>query len=265
MKYGKIALLLLMCLALLLVPAAAEEKGAETGYIGIISAMDSEVQLLLGNAEIGRTEQIGGVDFHIGTLRGQNVVIAKAGIGKVLAASGATAMLCSYPVSAVIFTGVAGGVGDETQMLDMVIAERLVQHDYGAWNQDGFEWTVPTGQETGYYDCDAELVNTACAAAKEIAGEEHTFRGLIATGDQFVASEAYVKKLQEEFGAIACEMEGASVALTCMQFGVPYVVIRCMSDKADGNAYDTYENFVELAADRSGQIVMRMLETLQKP
>ena len=109
-------------------------------YIGIVSAMDNEIDLLLKEAVIDRVDTIADVEYHIGSLHGQPVIITRSGIGKVRAASGVTAMLTEYPVSKVIFTGIAGGVADETQVLDEVIATRLVEHDYGILSNDGFEW-----------------------------------------------------------------------------------------------------------------------------
>lgn len=235
---------------------------AQSECIGIISAMESEVNLLLSQAEIVRVDTVGKVDYHVGTLRGRQVVIAKAGIGKVLAASGMTAMLNRYPVTKVIFTGVAGGVGDDTRVLDEVIATRLIQHDYGNMNADGFEWFVGTNNEADYCECDPDLINLAYNAAVAELGEAHVFKGVIASGDMFVASPTYVEKLQKDFAAIACEMEGAAVAVVCHNYDIPFVVIRCMSDKADGEAHDTYENLMELASDQSCRIVLRMLDTM---
>ena len=253
-------LIVLLCLCLCLTAAFAEEAAENKTRIAIISAMENEVKLLLSEAEIERTDTIGGVDYHVGTLCGQNVVIAQAGIGKVHSAAGAATMLNRYPVSALIFTGIAGGVGEKTQVMDMVIGTKLVQHDYGNQTQNGFEWISEYNDSDGYYSCDGDLVSSAYNAATEVVGKEHAFKGVIATGDQFVASETYVKYLQDQFDALACEMEGASVAAVCEQFGVPYVVIRCMSDKADGKAHETYDNFGDTAADHSGKIVMKMLE-----
>ena len=241
--------------------AAGLPDGQE--YIGIISAMQSEVDLLLSQAEIDRIDTIGSVQFHVGTLCGRHIVIAKGGVGKVLASSGITAMLLSYRISGLIFTGVAGGVGDETKVLDEVIATRLVQHDYGEITADGFRWFEGTNGEGGFRECDPELVSLAYEAAVSELGEAHVFKGTIATGDQFIASEDYVRQLQKDFDAIACEMEGASIAVVCKQYGVPFVVMRAMSDKADGLAHETYENMVELAADQSCRIVMRMLRAIQ--
>ena len=260
-----IALMVTVILALSCAFAFGEtppDSPVQPGCIGIISAMQTEVNLLLSQAEIERIDTVGKVDYHVGTLCGRRVVIAKAGVGKVLAASGMAAMLNRYPVTEVIFTGVAGGVGDETQVLDEVIATRLIQHDYGQMTAEGFEWFAGTNGEADYCDCDPGLIALAYEAAAAELGEAHVFKGIIASGDQFIASEAYVKRLQEDFGAVACEMEGAAIAAVCSNYDIPFVVIRCMSDKADGKAHETYENLVDLAADQSSRIVLRMLNAM---
>ena len=248
---------------------AEEHADAPTSYIGIISALQNEVDLLLKEAEIERTDTIGGVDYHVGKLCGKDVVIVKAGIGKSLSASGTAAMLNNYDISAVYFTGIAGGVGDETEVLDEVIATSLVQHDYGNITNDGFVWTAGNegapGEErkegdNGYYPCDEDLVDLAYRSAVKVVGEEHVFKGVIASGDQFIESEEYVKLLQDEFDALACEMEGSSIALVCMQYDVPFVVIRAMSDKADGKAHESFDNMADIAADNSSRIIIQMLE-----
>ena len=248
---------------------AEEQADAPTSYIGIISALQNEVDLLLKEAEIERTDTIGGVDYHVGKLCGKDVVIVKAGIGKSLSASGTAAMLNNYDISAVYFTGIAGGVGDETEVLDEVIATSLVQHDYGNITNDGFVWTAGNegapGEErkegdNGYYPCDEDLVDLAYRSAVKVVGEEHVFKGVIASGDQFIESEEYVKLLQDEFDALACEMEGSSIALVCMQYDVPFVVIRAMSDKADGKAHESFDNMADIAADNSSRIIIQMLE-----
>ncbi|MCR5331411.1 MAG: 5'-methylthioadenosine/adenosylhomocysteine nucleosidase [Lachnospiraceae bacterium] len=231
-------------------------------YIGIISAMQNEIDLLLSQMDLEKVDKIGGVDYHVGSLKGQPVVIAKSGIGKVLASSGMTTMLNRYPISRVIFTGIAGGVGENTKVLDEVIATRLVQHDYGQITNNGFEWYEGYTGKEGYYYCDPDLASCAYEAAVSVLGKEHVFQGTIATGDQFIASEEAVKKLSHDFDAIACEMEGAAIAVVCEQYDIPFVVIRAMSDKADGKAHETYENMGDIAADNSSRIVLRMIETI---
>ena len=170
----------------------AQEQQLQNGTIGIISAMDNEISLLLENIDNVQEEQFAGRTYYSGELCGHHVVIVKAGIGKVRAATGAAALLDHYDLSGVIFTGIAGGTGDETQVLDVVIATDLVQHDYGQITDDGYEWTGRNNDVGGYYYCDPILVQQAYESAKNVVGEEHTFMGTIATGDQFVASESYV-------------------------------------------------------------------------
>ena len=255
-------LFLAVCMIASLVACGNQAQTEAEERIGIILAMDNEVALLLKEAAIDRVDTIG-----VGTLHWQPVVIMRSGIGKVMAASAATAMLNNYPISKVIFTGIAGGVGDETQVLDQVIATRLVQHDYGMITNDGFVWSSGvTGEEMGekvFYTCDPDLVDLAFEAAVQVVGEDHVFKGTVATGDQFVASEEYVRRLQQDFDAIACEMEGASIAAVCTQYGMPFVVIRAMSDKADGNAHESVDNMGDLAADNSSRIVIQMMDAMR--
>ena len=263
----KLSGLLLICVMLSLCVFGCASKSEEpTEYIGIISAMDYETDLLLEAAEIDRVDTIADVEYHVGTLRGQPVVITRAGVGKIRSASGVTAMLTKYPISKVIFPGIAGGVADETHVLDEVIATRLVEHDYGILSNDGFEWRSGdpgTGGEPGvYYDCDPELVQLAFDAAASVVGEKHVFKGTIATGDQFIANSEYVEKLRTDYDAYACEMEGAAVAVVCIKYETPFVVIRALSDKADGKAHDNYENFGDVAADNSSRIVIKMLDSI---
>ena len=237
---------------------AEKEDGRET--IGIISAMDTELKLLLENAQIDHVDHIGNRDYYVGELCGVPVVLLRLGIGKVNAASGTATLLDRYDVSEVVFTGVAGAVSDETEVLDIVVATDLLQHDYGVISNDGFVWTGAQQEMDAVYLCDEELVEMAWESAVEVLGEDHVFTGTVVSGDQFVSSEAYVKKLQDDFDAMACEMEGAAVAIVCSEYGVPFVVIRSMSDKADGKAVKTYVNFMDTAADHSSNIVMNMLQ-----
>jgi adenosylhomocysteine nucleosidase len=238
-------------------------NNSESQPIGIITAMSNELKMLLDKAEISETKTIGGVDYNIGKLEGQDVVLVQGGIGKAMAAAGTTVLINEFNVKSIIFTGIAGGVGDEVKVLDEVIATDLVFHDYGNQTNDGFVWNAEGGvNEDGSIPVDKELSQKAYDAAISVLGEEHVFQGRIATGDQFVASSEYVTYLQDEFDAIACEMEGAAVARIAAQYEVPCCVIRAMSDKADGAAHDTYENFGDTAADNSAKIVLTMLQNM---
>ena len=265
----KLYVLFLICIMLFAFVCGCAQKAEEpTEYIGIVSAMDNEIDLLLKEAEIDHVDVIAGVKYHIGSLHGQPVIITRSGIGKIRAASGVTTLLVKYPISKVIFTGIAGGVADETKVLDEVIATRLVEHDYGILSNDGFEWCSGDpgmGGEAGiFYDCDSQLVRLAYDAAVTVIGEEHVFKGTIATGDQFIANSEYVEKLRSNYDSYACDMEGAAAAVVCHKHEIPFVVIRALSDKADGNAHDSYENFGDIAADNSSQIVIKMLDSIEQ-
>ncbi|MBR1747597.1 MAG: 5'-methylthioadenosine/adenosylhomocysteine nucleosidase [Clostridia bacterium] len=246
---------------------ACEQK-TDKEYIGIISAMENEIAALVKEAKIDRIDEISGEKYYVGTLKGQNVVITKSGIGKVYAASGSTILLNSYRISKVIFTGIAGGVAEGTNVLDEVIATRLLEHDYGLLSNEGFVWRSGDpgfGNQAGeYYYCDETLVNLAYAKAVEVLGAEHVFKGTVATGDQFIANETYVSMLRQDYDAYACEMEGAAVAKICIANDKPFVVIRALSDKADGKAHDSYANFGDVAADNSCRIVLALLDALPR-
>ena len=235
-------------------------------YIGIISALDNEIDILLDEAKIEREDEIGGVIYNVGTLENKNVVITKAGVGKIRSSSAITAMINNYNITKVIFTGIAGGLLDSEKVLDVVIATKLVEHDYGMLDNTGFVWTSGdpgiSKSDGDYYECDTNLVNLAFDKAKGVVGDSHVFKGVIATGDQFIANEEYVNKLRNDFDAYACEMEGASVAVICIRYAIPFVVIRALSDKADGAAHDSYENFGDIAALNSSKIVLKMLEKM---
>ena len=245
--------------------AADQTASAQAdGPLGIVSAMSVELNALVGKTKITRTEEIAGNTFYEGVLNGVDVVLVKAGIGKVLAASCAETLIDTYHVGGIVFTGIAGGVGDKVNVMDMVVATELVQHDYGTETNDGFVWNGEAGsdQKTGMIPVDGTLSKIAYDAACDVLGETKVHQGVIATGDQFISSESYVKELQTKFNALACEMEGASVARVADQFGVPCAVIRCMSDKADGLAHDTYAFNYTQASNTSASVVQEMMKTL---
>lgn len=266
MKKSLIALIMAFLLTLTLLCGCKSSRTDSTEYIGIISAIDNEIDFLLEEAVIERVDTVADVEYHVGKLHDKPIVITRAGIGKIRAASGITNMLDNYRISNVIFTGIAGGIADGTEVLDEIVATRLLEHDYGIISNDGFVWRSGDpgfGNEAGvYYACDPKLVELAYNAAVEVVGEEHAFKGTIATGDQFVANADYVKMLRDEYDAYACEMEGAAIAVVCIKYKTPFVVIRALSDKADGNAHESYENFGDVAGDNSSRIVIKMLDSI---
>ena len=224
--------------------------------IGIIGAMQIEIEGL--KAEMtGMTEEvIGGVRFARGDLCGVDTVLAVCGVGKVFAAIAAETMILRYAPRALLNTGVAGGLAEGLRVGDIVLADAVVQHDMD---------TSPLGDPVGMLSglgivripTDEKLLAVLKKAA-ERAGFSHRV-GTIATGDQFIASEAQKARIAANFGAIACEMEGGAIGQVATVNGVPFAALRAISDGGDGMEFSA---FVALAAARSVALTEEFVKTL---
>lgn len=227
--------------------------------IGIIGAMDEEVELLkskLGNRE---DKTIAGCEFHHGTLQGVDVVLLKSGIGKVNAAVGTTLLIELYKPDRIINTGSAGGFKEGLNVGDVVISTEVRYNDVDA-TVFGYEFgQVP--QMPAFYDPNDELISIADKAAAKVG--VNTVKGLIVSGDSFMSDHARVLELKEIFPAAQCaEMEAGAIAQVCHQFKVPFVIIRSLSDIAGSDAKVSYEKFLETASVNSANQVILMVEAL---
>lgn len=229
--------------------------------LAIMGAMDEEIELLLEGLESRETLERPGVTLHRGVLDGVPVLLTKGGIGKVNAAMTATHLLHAG-ATRVIFTGVAGGVHPELRVGDIVVSTDLVQHDVDVTALGYEPGTVPG--ETSAWPADPSLRAAALAAAGEVEGVR-ALEGRVASGDQFIASQEGVQRLWTQFGAACAEMEGAAVAQVCAKAGVPFVVIRSVSDTADHAANVDYRTFMPLVARHAKQVVRGMLARLSVP
>ncbi len=226
--------------------------------IGIIGAMDIEVEFLKNSAENKEIKQVSGIDFVKGEIKGKEVVIAKAGVGKVNAAICAQTMALLYSPDVIINTGVAGSLSEEVGVGDIVIAVDTVQHDMD---------TSPLGDPVGFISginmvklpCHKPTVEALLQAADEV-GEIKYKKGTIASGDVFLNSEEIKNKIVENFGAIAGEMEGASIGQVCIINNIPYCVVRAISDNADGSSHMDYPEFVGIAAKKSADLIMKYIK-----
>lgn len=229
--------------------------------IGIIGAMVEEIELLHQNvSDISETKKAG-VTYYSGTLHGIDVIYCKSGVGKVNAAI-CTQVLLSMGVEAVWFTGVAGALNPGLEVGDIVISSSALQHDMDV-TPLGFAKGVIPFQEVSDFSADASLI----ALAQRVGGvlfPNHVLVGKIVSGDQFIASRDKVTELYEQFEGACVEMEGAAVAQVCYANEIPFVIIRSMSDKADGSADVTYQEFVVTAANNSYAIIDGMLTELTK-
>ena len=227
--------------------------------IGIIGAMKVEVDAICVSVKQASEETVGGIRFITGELCGRPVVVAQCGIGKVFAAMCAQTMILRYQPAVILNTGVGGCLADTLSIGDIAIADHVVQHDMD---------TSPLGDPVGlisglnqvYISCDPTVVAclSACADAEEIP---YT-RGIVASGDQFISSESKKAWIHEQFDSaeygecVACEMEGAAIGQVCCSNGVPFGVVRAISDKDD--AMD-YSMFMMKAADMASRVTERFV------
>lgn len=230
--------------------------------IAVIGAMDQEISLLKSEMKDIKEKKVGTITFYEGTLEGKDIVLLKTGVGKVNSAVGANTVIREFGADKIIFTGVAGAINRNLDVADVVISKDLVQHDVDLTAFDRPMGLIP-GEKKVEFDADPELIKLAEKAAIKVLGKDKVMIGRIATGDQFIADKNKVQFLGEQFQADAVEMEGASVAQVAQIYGVPFVVLRALSDKADGGAEMVYDEFVQIAANNSAKIVKEMLKNIK--
>lgn len=247
--------------------------------IGIMGAMPEEIALLKNHLVLESREVVAQREYLIGTLWSQEVVLVYSRIGKVAAASTATTLIDRFKVDAILFTGVAGAVARELNIGDIVIGTTLVQHDIDCspgGNFKKFEVPLlnishfPSPDELGrraHTLCDSFLeqelhkVVDATALAEFGITVPKVVRGTIGSGDQFIACSRRLAELREELPELLCtEMEGASLAQVCHEYGIPFLVLRTISDKADHNAALDYPRFVrEVASPLTASLIQAVL------
>lgn len=232
-----------------------------TGRLGILTAMPEEAAALLEEiAPGGERVEHGRRVYTVGTLWGVDAVVVVARCGKVAAATTTTELIVRFGVDSVICTGVAGGLGEGVSIGDIVVADRLVQHDLDArplWPRH----VVPLLEE-GFFETDPELTDRLVRAAEGFAGNvERVHRGLIASGDRFVHGPAMGRAVLDALpGALCVEMEGAAVAQVCREYGVRCAVFRAISDRADADAPEDFgRSLGSLAASHTRGILMHAL------
>lgn len=242
--------------------------------IAIIGALDQEIAILIDSMGRNRKVTKGGVDFYKGKLKGEKVVILKAGVGKVNAAYSTAILTQNFKLSSLIFTGVAGGLDPEALPGDLVIGEKLVQYDFGKVDSLGFA-VSPFRKLSGgshedlYVNSDARLVGISQEAAKRVGflpianRQPKVFSGVISTGDIFVSSNEKANWLYREFDALATGMEGAAVAHICRTLEIPFIVIRSCSDNANNNARMNFNQFVGPASENSARLVLAILDGME--
>ena len=217
--------------------------------------MDAEISELKSNLANIKTEKISGIEFSTGTFSGNEVVVAKCGIGKVFAAICTETMILKYNPQNIIHIGIAGSLCDNLTVHDVAIASEVVQHDY-----DQTAFGMKKGEIQGLdlinIPCDKKMVSDLITCAEKINVKYKV--GVIASGDQFIVDSKKKENLVKDFDAIAVEMEGASTGQVCYVNGVAFAVVRSISDGSSDDT-DTYKGAKQSAADIATKLIFEYL------
>ncbi len=231
--------------------------------IAVIGAMESEVELLRERMHLAVEHVHAGKRFYEGTLEGVSLVLAACGVGKVHAASCAQALIDRFQPTLIIFTGIAGSLDARIDIGDIVVSSDCVQHDFFAGPLGCAHGQIPGFNAVGF-EADAELRACALASIRAAAPHARAFEGRIASGDRFIGDAARKERIVRTFGALCCEMEGAAVAQVAVLNELPFVVLRAISDKADGSADMDYPAFEVAAAHQGADVVCEMCRRLAR-
>ena len=228
--------------------------------LGIIGAMAVEIAVLKENMEDVRTENRAGMEFCMGKLQGVEAVVVQCGVGKVNAAMCAQILCDRYEVTHLVNTGIAGSLSAKLDIGDLVISKDAMYHDFDCVHF-GYEMGRVPGMDIVAFPADETMICLAQGAAEEV-NPGHSCIGRVASGDLFVAEKAAKNSIIEKTGALCTEMEGAAIAHTAYRNGVPFVIIRAISDKADDSAEMDYPTFEAIAADRCARVTMAMAKKM---
>ena len=227
--------------------------------LGIIGAMDVEVATLKQKMQNITVTNRANMAYFEGTLEGLDCVVVQCGVGKINAAMCTQILIDCFGVTHIVNTGIAGSLCVDLDIGDLVISRDAIHHDF-----DLRFWGRPVGQVPGMdviaFPADAGMMEAAFAAA-EAENPGHTTIGRVASGDQFICSKEQKEKIIADTSALCAEMEGASIAHTAYRNGVPFVIVRAISDKADDSAEMDYPTFEAIAAQRCANVTCRLAKT----
>lgn len=227
--------------------------------IGIIGAMEIEIETLKVLMKIEKKEKISGIEYVCGELCGKNAVLAVCGPGKVNAAACAEAMILKFNPQLIINTGVGGTLSNELKIGDVAVSSAVVEHDMDTSALGEPKGLIP-GINMIEMKADKESVLKMEKALEEVGINYRV--GVVASGDQFINSSEKKKFITEEFGGICCEMEGASIGHVCVLNEMPFIVLRAISDGADENSHMNYPEFCALAAENTAKVMQEFLKSV---
>ena len=229
--------------------------------LGIIGAMAVEVELLKEKMENLTVRNHAGMEFYDGVLEGMPAVVVQCGVGKVNAAMCAQVLCSIFGVTHLVNTGIAGSLCADLDIGDLVVSTDAMYHDFDCVNF-GYPYGKVPGMDVISFPADEAMMGYAFAAA-EAVNPGHTKKGRVASGDQFVAVKELKEKIIANTQGLCTEMEGAAIAQTAYRNGVPFVILRAISDKADDSAEMDYPTFERIAAHRCAEVTRNLAKQLK--
>ncbi len=230
--------------------------------IGIIGAMDQEVALLKKAMNVEKIEKKASMEFYSGTLEGREAVVVKSGVGKVNAAVCAQILADCFNADMLINTGVGGSLRAEINIGDIVVSTDVIQHDMDATGLGYEPGDIPM-LGIREFKADEHLRTLIAETCRSVNPEISVYEGRVVSGDQFVADDDVKERLTKMFDSPYCaEMEGGAIAQTAWLNGIPFVIIRAISDKADNSAFMDYEEFEEKAIEHSVKLIKAVMPAL---
>lgn len=243
----------------MLVGCSTEKEVVKEKTLGVIGAMEEEVEILKEKMDIKETVNVAGMEFYSGTLSDKNIVLVRSGVGKVNMATCTQILVDKFNVTAVVNSGVSGTLDKELNQGDIVISTDAVQHDF-----DTTVFGDPLGEISRlgvtFFEADKGMIEVAKKASENVK-DIKVKEGRVASGDQFVAGGAVADRIKENFGDVsAVEMEGAAMAQVAYLNKIPFVILRSISDKADGSADLSYEEFLPIAAKNASSLLEEFIK-----
>ena len=229
--------------------------------LGIIGAMEQEVETLLEQMENKSAATVAGSTFYEGKLSGLDVVVVQCGIGKVNAALCVQILCTRYHITHAVNTGIAGSLCADLDIGDLVVSSDAMYHDFDCVHF-GYPYGKVPGMDVVSFPADETMVKLAYAAANGVH-PGHVTVGRVASGDQFVAVQELKDRIIANTQALCTEMEGAAIAQTAYRNCVPFVILRAISDKADNSAEMDYPTFEKQAAHRCAAVTMALAAALK--
>ena len=228
--------------------------------LGIIGAMTVEVETLKSAMTNLTVTHKAGMEFYDGVLEGLNAVVVQCGVGKVNAAICAQILCSCFGITHLVNTGIAGSLDAQLDIGDLVVSTDVMYHDFDCVPAGYVMGQVP-GMDVTAFPADETMISLAWTAA-QMVHPGHIRKGRVATGDQFVAGKAQKETIISVTGGLCTEMEGAAIAQTAYRNGIPFVVLRAISDKADDSARMDYPTFERMAAHRCAEVTSLLAKQL---